>query len=248
MSDSILGYAVQYGGYILELALLVLIMRTGQWRKRIYVCLYLFLLLSVDAVGRPLVLHKFGVSSPQYSYFYWMSDVLLILGAFLLVCSLFRRACAGQEKMWDLLLPTLGAVFALVLGISLASLHEHYKNLVSVFIVEFQQNLYFACLVLNTLLYILLQRRESEDAELAMTVCGLGIQFAGPAANFALVYLAQNNERFWALYQYLGPLCTIGMLATWFYAVVHVPQPAKVAGKERAPAWASSALRPEGAK
>jgi hypothetical protein len=243
MSDSILGYAVQYGGYILEFALLVLIVRTGQWRKRIYICLYLFLLLSVDAVGRPLVLHKYGVDSIQYQYFYWLSDVLLTLGAFLLVCSLFRRACAGQEKMWDMLLPTLGAVLALVLGISLASLHEHYKNLVSVFIVEFQQNLYFACLVLNTLLYILLQRREPLDEDLSMTVCGLGIQFAGPAANFALVYLAQGTERFWAIYQYLGPLCTIGMLGTWVYAVVHVPQPAKVAGKERAPAWASSALR-----
>lgn len=243
MSYPILGYAIQYGGYIIELALLVLIVRAGQWRKRIYVCLYLLLLLLVDAVGRPLVLHKYGVSSPQYQYFYWLSDALLILGAFLLVCSLFRRACAGQEKMWDMLLPTLGAVFALVLAISLASLSQHYKNLISIFIVEFQQNLYFACLVLNTLLYILLQRRESLDEDLSMTVCGLGIQFAGPAANFALVYLAQGNASFWALYQYLGPLCTIGMLATWFYAVVHVPQPAKVADKERAPAWASSALR-----
>src|SRR5207245_9709902 len=112
-----------------------------------------------------------------------------------------------------------------------------------IFMTEFQQNLYFACLVLNTLLYLLRQRRQSEDEELAMTVCGLGIQFAGPAANFALVYLAQGNASFQALYQYLGVFCTIGMLATWGYAVVHVPQPAKVASKERSPVWASSALR-----
>ena len=231
MSDSILAYGLQYGGYILEFAVLVLILRTGRWRRWMGVSLYLLLLLSVDAVGRPLVLHKYGVSSTQYEYFYWLSDVVLTLGAFLLVCSLFRRACAGQEKIWDMLLPTLGAVFALVLGISLATLHEHYKNLLTIFMTEFQQNLYFACLVLNTLLYILLQRRQSEDEELAMTVCGLGIQFAGPAANFALVYLAQGNASFQALYQYLGVFCTIGMLATWGYAVVHVPQPAKVASE-----------------
>jgi hypothetical protein len=242
MSNPILGYGIQYGGYVLELTLLALILKSGQWRRWRGVCLYLLLLLSVDAVGRPLVLHKYGVSSGQYEYFYWLSDVLLTLGAFLLVCSLFRRACAGQEKMWNLLVPSLGAVFALVLGISLASLFEHYKNLLSIFMFEFQQNLYFACLVLNTLLYILLQRLESVDEALSLTVCGLGIQFAGPAANFALVHLAQGNQSSQAIYAYLGPFCTIGMLATWLYVAVRGPQRAKVPGEEKIPAWADSAL------
>ena len=98
MSDSILAYGLQYGGYILEFAVLVLILRTGRWRRWMGVSLYLLLLLSVDAVGRPLVLHKYGVSSTQYEYFYWLSDVVLTLGAFLLVCSLFRRACAGTPS------------------------------------------------------------------------------------------------------------------------------------------------------
>jgi hypothetical protein len=243
MSDPILAYGLQYGGYVLEITLLVLLLRAGRWRRWIGVCLYLLLLLLVDGVGRTLVLNKYGVSSPQYQYFYWLSDVLLTLGAFSLVCSLFRRACAEQKKIWDLLVPTLGAVFTLVLGISLASISQHYKNLLSIFIVEFQQNLYFACLVLNTLLYILLQRLESKDEELAMTVCGLGIQFAGPAANFALLHLAQGNASFKAMYQYLGVFCTIGMLATWLYAVVGVPRRAKVAREEKIPAWAGSAIR-----
>ncbi len=231
---------LQYGGYALEASLVILVLASRRRRRLIVFAGYLGLLLFADGFARPYVLHRFGLASPQYGYFYWITDVLLTLGAFGLVCGLFRRACAYRPQLWDSLRALLIFVFVLVVGISAVSLSEHYKNLFSIFIVEFQQNLYFTCLVLNTLLYLLMQQIECADEELNLLVCGLGMQFAGPAANFALMFLTRGHAFAGALLPYISPLCTLGMLSTWLYAVTRVPQPAtRLAGREMATEAAS---------
>jgi len=232
---------VQYAVYFLEAGLLAYLAVRHRARGVLSVFLYLSFLLAADGVGRPYVLYRYGYSSNEYAYFYWLTDVLLTLGAFLLVCAFFRRACVREQKVWRSVRLLLAFVFILTLGISLFTLSRNYDQLFTKFIVEFQQNLYFTCLVLNTLLYILMQQIERTDEELSLLVCGLGIQFAGPAANFALVHLTPGERYASALYPYLGPLCTLGMLLTWFYALVRVPQPSavrtgKVPVRELAPA------------
>ena len=110
---------------------------------------YLLALFLIDGIGRQWVLGRFGYSSLQYFYFYYLTDAILALGAFLLVCTFFRRACAQQERMWQYVRLILPCVFFLVFGISGFSLTENYNHLFSSFMVEFEQNLYFTCLVLN---------------------------------------------------------------------------------------------------
>jgi len=224
MVVNIAEYSLQYGNYLLELLVLASLVRHGAWRSRAALCLYVFFFLSVDALARPYVLYRFGESSLQYSYFYWLTDALLALGAFLLVCAFFRRASSGRGELWEFLRTVLPIVFILVLGISLFSIARNYDHLFTRFIVEFQQNLYFTCLVLNTLLYLLIQHLRSHDEELNLLVCGLGVQFAGPAANFALMYLTPGGHSAGRLLTYVSPLCTLGMFSTWFYAVARAPK------------------------
>ncbi len=244
MVERLVDYGVQYVGYLLEVGLLGFLLYRGKWNRLRAVSLYLAGLLLIDAVGRPWVLSRYGLASVEYAYFYWLTDVLLAMGAFLLVCALFRRACLHEAKMWRFLRLLLVFVFILVLGISSFSLSRNYKNLYTIFIVEFQQNLYFTCLVLNTLLYILLQQIESADDELGLLVCGMGLQFAGPAANLALVYLTPGHRYASSLMTYVSPLCTLGMLVTWFYALVCTPAPAKAPFRqEELPALAEAAPR-----
>jgi hypothetical protein len=215
---------LQFAGYLLEVGLLGFVLLRRRERRFIPIAIYLSLLLAIDGVGRAYVLHSYGFSSPQYAYFFWLTDVLLVLAAFLLVGAFFRRACLQEDRMWHFLRLMLTFIFILVLGVSFFSLLQNYHNLFSRFIVEFQQNLYFTCLVLTTLLYILLQRRESSDEELILLVTGMGIQFAGPAANFALVFLTPGQRFGSNLFTYIGPLCTLGMLLTWSYAVARLPE------------------------
>jgi hypothetical protein len=208
------------------------------------VFLYLSLLLAADGIARPYVLYHYGYTSSQYAYFYWVTDVLLVLGAFLLVCMFFRRACVHETRMWHFIRLLLAFVFVLTLLLSLFSIPTHYNGDLAPLTMEFRQNLYFTCLVLNTLLYILMQQIESTDEELTLLVCGMGIQFAGPAANFALAHLTQAQDYYALLYPYVGPLCTLGMLLTWFYALVRAPQPSAIrAAKEPARELAAVATR-----
>jgi hypothetical protein len=236
--------ALQYGIYLLETGLLLFLLlrrRAGRWLS---VFLYLSLLLAVDGIARPYILYHYGYTSSQYAYFYWLTDVLLVLGAFVLVCTFFRRACMHEARMWHFIRLLLAVVFVLTLLLSLFSIPMHYDGDLAPLTMEFRQNLYFTCLVLNTLLYILMQQIENTDEELTLLVCGMGIQFAGPAANFALAHLTQGQDYYGLLYPYVGPLCTLGMLLTWFYALVRVPQPSAIrAAREPARELAAVATR-----
>jgi len=243
MTDKLVTYGPQYSVYGLEAVLFAYLLWRGLWQRLTSVFFYLFLLLAVDAIGRPYVLYRYGLTSRQYGYFFWLTDVLLVLAAFLVVCAFFRRACAGkEEKLWHSLRIILVFVFPLTLGISFLSLSRNYSHLFSRFIYEFSQNLYFTCLVLNTLLYLLMQQLEDADDELGFLVCGLGIQFAGPAACLALLHLTSGQPYAQSLNSFIAPVCTLGMLLTWFYAVTRMPRAEAVRESARVPALADVAL------
>ena len=241
MLGSFLHSALYYLVQGMVLGLFLFLFYKGNWKRLASVSAYLLALLLIDGVGRGYVLHYFGLNSIEYFYSYWLTDVALTLGAFLLVCTFFHRACAIQEeKMWRFIRLFLVFVFVLVLGISAFSLSRNYGNLFSKFMFEFQQNLYFTCLVLNTLLYILMQQIETADDELGMLVCGMGLQFAGPAASFALKFLMPGSGFAESLMDFVMPLCTMGMLLTWFYAVSRMPKAVRIpASKRLVPAMAA---------
>jgi hypothetical protein len=232
MVERLATVGLQYAVYFLEGGLFVYLLLRGHFRRLLGLSLYVVGLLAIDAAARPYILYRYGLRSPQYAYAYWLTDALLTLGAFALICALFRRACAGEEKLWHFVKVVLGFVFVLVLGITLFSLSRHYNELVTRFVVEFEQNLYFTCLVLNTLLYVLLQRMSSADEELGLLVCGLGVQFAGPAASYALVHLTPGHGYAISLNYFVQPLCTMGMLLTWLYAAARTPKPVAIGATE----------------
>lgn len=237
MHGDIVSYVLQVAGYLTDAGLILYIVRSSQLKKQVSVVLYVICLLTTG-LGRTCVLQRFGLTSHEYFYVYWSTDFLLVLSAFVLVCLFFRRACLHEEKMWRFIRLLLLFIFALVMGVSALTLSRNYAHLFTQFIVEFNQNLYFACLVLNTLLYILLQQINSADEQLGLLVCGIGIQFAGPAATLALVHLTTGQ----GFTQWLGSLvmrlCTLGMLLVWAYAIVRVQDTASEVARRKVPVLA----------
>ncbi len=213
---------IRYTTYALELCIVVYLFVRGQWKRLGGLFVYVAAILGAGVV-RSYVLHGHGRLSPEYAYCYYLTDFLLTLGAFLLACSFFHRACLREEKIWRFIRLLLVFVFVIVLGISWFSLSRDYKQIITWFIVEFEQNLYFTCLVLTTLLYLLMQQIGT-DEELELLVCGMGMQFAGPAASWALITLTQREEYSASLQRFIVPLCTLGMLLTWLYAVAFMPK------------------------
>ncbi|HXW16135.1 MAG TPA: hypothetical protein VEN79_16630 [Terriglobia bacterium] len=224
MSDLVLTSGFQYAGYVVEATICLLLIWQGRWRRLKGLCLYVAALFLLDGVARSASLSFFGVKSTQYFYFYWLTDVVLALGAFLLVYAFFRRACAQEDKMWRFVRLVLVSVFVLVLGVSALKLTSHYSHLTTTFITEFSQDLYFSCLVLNTMLYVMIQQFAIDDEELGLLVCGVGVQFAGGAAGLALIHLTTGQGFARQFFGLLNPACTLGMLLIWIYAIVKVPQ------------------------
>jgi len=221
MDSSIPSFVLQYAGYVIEGGLLIYLGWTKQWKKQRGIVFYLTALLVAE-LGRTYALYKYGLHSLQYFYVYWSTDFPLVLSAFLLVWLFFRRACCREEKMWRYIRAVLAFTVLLVAVISGATLSRNQNSLFSFFTVEFNQNLYFSCLVLNTLLYILLQQIQSTDEQLGLLVCGVGVQFAGPAAAFALDHLTGGQQFAQSLTASIMRLCTLGMLLVWGYAITHV--------------------------
>lgn len=230
MLDKLLESGLQYTIYALEAALFLLLLRRGQWKRQLGVSVYVISLLAVDALVRPYFLYRYGFESDPFAYCYYLTDVLLALEAFAILCIFFRRACS--EKWWHFLRLFLAVVFVLVAVISYLSISRNYTQFIQHgFIYEFEQNLFFTCLVLTTLLYVMLQQVSSTNDQLGLLVCGMGIQFAGPTASLALVHLTLGQQSpYWqvaySLLHHIAPLCSLGMLLTWIYAVRRLPTPA----------------------
>jgi hypothetical protein len=236
MNSIIVSDALQYGGILIEGCLLVYMACSAQRRRLAGVGLYLFSMFAAGQV-RAHIIRGYGLRSPEYTYVYWTTDFVLVIASFLLVCYLFRRAFEQQEKMWRFARLLLGLVFVLAIGVSSLSFLGNYSLLSPKYVVEFNQNLYFTCLVLNTMLYLTLQHLESTDEQLGLLVCGVGIQFAGPAATMALCHLTTGESFARTLVSFTVPVCTLGMLVVWAYAIVRVRESTiKVTGRIGEPA------------
>ena len=233
MADKLIGEGLQYGTYLLEGVLFFYMLLKGQWRLHLEAWLYLLVLVVIDGGARPYVLQRYGFESHQYGYFYWATNILLAVAAFALVCAFFRRACVTRWETWHFLRVLLAFVLVIVAVLSYLSLPHDFESLRQKFVIEFQENLFFACLVLNTLLYIMLQYVDHSDDRLGLLACGLGIQFAGPAASLALVHVTFGNPVAYLLYTHVEPLCTLGMLLVWFYAESRVSSSQAPPGRNR---------------
>jgi hypothetical protein len=130
----------------------------------------------------------------------------------------------------------------LVLGASGLSISRHYTHLWSNFIVEYSQYLYFSCLVLNTLLYLMIQQLEIDDEQLGLLVCGLGVQFAGEAALLALYNLTVGESFARFVFGILNPSCTLAMLLIWAYAIKKTSQAVPVFSRRRKHAALAGAI------
>src|SRR5215469_530709 len=100
MPQALLTELFQYVGYALELGLLVALLWRGYTRRLTALVVFVATYFGVDALVRPWTLHHYGERSQQYFVWYWFTEVFLVLGAFLLICAFFRRACLQHAEVW----------------------------------------------------------------------------------------------------------------------------------------------------
>jgi uncharacterized membrane protein YgdD (TMEM256/DUF423 family) len=178
---------------------------------------------SFVSIVRFKVLHTYGLSSSEYAYVYYYSDLLLTIGLF---CALMTLYVHVFEDMGAEQYVRLGAVLLLLgtAGFSFAIVQQFSNQIMSRFVVEVSQNLYFVGLVLTYLLWGAILKLRETRTRLIQLVLALGLYFSIFAASYALRNLYPSLHNVWP---YLTPISGCLLPLTWAYAFWRVPEEAR---------------------
>lgn len=208
---------------VLEAAVLVCALRRSAFRR--YLPLNLWMLLELlSGLSRFYVLHSYGLQSSEYFYFYYYSEALTTIGLYFALAGLYSHVL---EELKVESYVRLGAVL-LLLGTAFFSyliVRESSRLLLTRFVVEMSQNLYFVGLVLTYVLWGAILKLRETRTRLIQFVLSLGVFFSLFAANYALRNLYPDLRWLWGS---LPQLFDIFLPLAWCYTFLRVPEDARL--------------------
>jgi hypothetical protein len=192
---------------------------------RRYFFLNLYMLFSVlVSTGQFRVLTHYGRSSLEYRYFYFYSEALLVICLYFALISLyslvFQELKAERYVRFGAVLLLAGTAM-----FSYAVVNQSSSRLLTHFVFELSQNLYFVGLVLTYALWGAILKLRETRALLVQLVLSLGVYFSAYAASYAISNLRPN------LYSYvylLFPVMGCLLPLAWAYAIWRVPEDARI--------------------
>lgn len=207
---------------LLEAVVLVCAFKKNAFRR--YLLLNVYMAASVVmSIARYDILTHYGYASKEYLYFYFYSDFLLTIALFFALTSLYSHIFAEMEvgryiRTGAVVLLSGTAVF------SYAVVQQSNSRLLTHFVVEISQNLYFVGLVLTYVLWAAVLKLRETRSRLIQLILSMGVYFSMFAANYALMNLYQNRA---AVFEYLTPLFGCFLPLAWAYTFWHVPEEAR---------------------
>jgi uncharacterized membrane protein YgdD (TMEM256/DUF423 family) len=190
---------------------------------------YFFLNLYMAAsflvsVGRFQMLSHFGLQSSEYGYFYMYSDALLTIFLYFALISLYVHVFDEMKvesfvRLTAVLLLLGTAVFSYSVVVQSSS------KILTHFVFELSQNLYFVGLVLTYLLWGAILKLRETRTRLIQLVLSLGIYFSVFAATLALRNLYPNLQVVW---EYVAPLFGCLLPLSWAYAFLRLPEESRL--------------------
>jgi hypothetical protein len=177
------------------------------------------------SLGRYLVFTRHGLLSPEYTYFYYYSDATLticlyfaLMGLYAIVFEELGAALKLRVFMMLLLIGTTLFSFSVV--------HQSEARMLTHYIVEISQNLYFVGLVLTYVLWAALLKLHESRVRVIQIVLSLGVYFSVNAANYALHNAYPNLRVVW---EYLPPVTGMLLPVAWIYAFMRFDDEARLA-------------------
>jgi hypothetical protein len=203
----------------LALAVIVISAAQGCLRRYFFLNLYVAVMLLVDGL-RYAALYRWGYSSVEYFWAFFLTDALLVACTYRLILSFFEVVFRDT--------PVAGYVrkvllfFVIIIGLmSYSMISRTLPSFRSHLIVEFLQNMYFAAVLLAVLCWIALQHLRVHDRQLGFLIAGLGLSLGVQTAACALQnLLPQETFHNWdPLLARLSTLTTVVKLGLWCYAL-----------------------------
>jgi hypothetical protein len=217
-------YVVWLIGALLEAAVVVCAIKRSAFRRYLFLNLYMASEVVASAVRFEIFQH-YGFTSPQYAYFYFYSDALLTILMFLVLSSLYSEVFRELNAERYIQMGSV-VLFAGTALFSFAVVEESSAKLLSHFVYEISQNLYFVGLVLTYILWAAILKLRETRTRLIQLVLSLGVYFSLYAANYALRNLYPSAE---ALFTVLNPLIGCFLPFAWAYAFWKLPEEARLA-------------------
>jgi hypothetical protein len=211
-------------GILCEAAVVVCALKKGAFRRYILLNLYMAGLIFVE-LGRYKIVSQYGLSSTQYIYFYYYSDAILTIFLYFALCTLYSHVFSEMNaeryvRMGALLLLAGTALF------TYAVVMQSTAKLLTHFVIELSQNLYFVGLVLTYVLWGAILKLRETRTRLIQLVLSLGVYFSLLAANYAIRNLYPPLcSVFIPLVQIFGVFLPIA----WAYAFWRLPEEARLA-------------------
>lgn len=222
-------YAIWFLCTLLEAAVVVCAVRGKVFRRYLFLNIYMSAEVLASIV-RFNILHQYGFQSTTYAYFYYYSDALLTILLFFALSSLYSDVFAELHAER---LVQFGAVLLLAgtALFSFAVVQQSSSKLLTHFVFEISQNLYFVGLVLTYILWAAILKLRETRTRLIQLVLSLGVYFSLYAANYALRNLYPSVG---SLFEYLNPLIGCFLPLAWTYAFYKLPEEARLAPAELA--------------
>ncbi len=217
-------YAVWLVCLFCEVAVVVCALKKHAFRR--YLCLNLYMAFAViSELARYKILTEYGFSSKQYVYFYYYSDAILTIFLYFVLSMLYVHVFSEMNaeryvKMGAMLLLGGTALF------TYAVVEQSSAKMLTHFVVELSQNLYFVGLVLTYVLWGAILKLRETRTRLVQLVLSLGVYFSLFAANYAMRNLYPSlSSLLVPMYQVFG----IFLPLAWAYAFWRLPEEAKLA-------------------
>src|SRR5579885_478575 len=201
-----------------------------------YPFLFAYLIVNLlSTVVQGSFKYYFGPRSREYVLAYWVSD---FVGTFLILMIIIHLIRAAMERhkyrnavYFGLL---LGAVTTGVLSVVFTHSHS-WDKMFRPLMTKVGRDYYFAAVLLNAILWIMLTKSWNPNKQLYLITSGLGLQLSGAAIAHAL----RVTHHFMSLGAYLLAPTYLLNLYVWYIALAQLPSEAPVvAGTEMPPAAA----------
>ena len=164
-------------------------------------------------------LHKYGLSSKQYTYVYYYTESLLTISLFCVVIQLYQHVFE-EMKVSKQIRTAAGVLVAATAFFSYAVIRQNQDHLTSRFVVELGQNLYFVGVVLTYLLWGAILKLRETRTRLIQLVLALGIYFSATAGTYALRNLFPDLEA--SVLHVIFPMLGVWLPAAWSYTFLRV--------------------------
>jgi len=218
-----LEYSIWFLGALFEAVVVVCSLLRGPFRR--YFTLNLYMSMSfVVSVGRYFVLSRHGLTSSEYTYFYYYSDAILTICLYFALMGLY--AIVFEELGAALRLRVF--MMLLLIGTTLFSysvVHQSEARMLTHYVVEISQNLYFVGLILTYVLWAALLKLHESRVRVIQIVLSLGVYFSINAANYALHNAYPNLRVIW---EYLPPIAGMMLPVAWIYAFMRFDDEARL--------------------